>query len=478
MTTPGQPGPLRQKILAGGVYLTGRTVIGMALSAGGSVVLLRIMPLREWGLYAVVNLITGFVMSNVLDPGIGPYLIRKPEQPTREDLRTAFSMLAGLGVALAAAVFFAAPWIATWYAEPQIAGLLRISCVSLTLIAVARVSLSLLERELEYKKIAWLELASAATYYAVAIPGAMRGGGALMLVIGDVCRYAVMAGVAVAISRWPMGFHFQREVAQPMLAYCRGYLAALSISALNINGLPLLVGKLLGLEALAVVRVAYGVITQMSMLKAIALRVAGAALAKVQLQKEKLIGAVSEGVFYQLCVVGLPLCAVASQSEWLLPQVYGEKWRAAAPVLLLACFAPLVNSVFAMHTSALYAAGKPAEVARFSLVYTLAVWPAALALMMKFGYLGLPMAEIVALPAYWVLQRAFVKQFGAVNIASHLLMAAAMYAGTLVAAAVQPAWLSSLLYAALAAAFFFVFEPARKIALDLARFLWRRQWAS
>jgi len=469
---------LKQKLLQGGFFLTNRVVLGMILAAGGSVVLLRLLGLKAVGLYGVITFLISFLSGQLVDPGIGAYLTRKPTAPERNDVRTAITLLHVFAVLAGFVLYLAARPLGQWYQEPELEHLMPLAVLSFLPFAWSRVPMCLLDRDLEYKKIAWIELASTAAYYAVAILGAYAGWGALALVVGEIARVSALAVAATVARPWFAGFGYNREYARPMLRFGFGYAGSLTLWNFNGAVAPLLVGKLAGLEALGVVRTAYALVNQLSLLKNVAWRLSLPAIAKIQEEKPRVVRAVTEGVGYQFWLAALPLFCFASQRDWLIPLLYGEKWRPAAAVLMLACLAPVVNAVFSLHSSSLYAAGKSMEVSRFIVAYTVVLWPAAVWLIGRHGALGLPMAEILALPVYWLLHRSFARMFGHVDMLGTLAMVALLYAAAAATGWIATPWVSVAAYLALLLIVVAVSGSTRRLLGEVSRFVWNREWAS
>lgn len=469
---------LKQKILQGGFFLTNRVVLGMVIAAVGSVVLLRLLGLKAVGLYGVVTFLVSFLSGQLVDPGIGAYLTRKPAAPDRSDLRTATTLLYLFAIVAGVLLYLAAKPLAQWYGEPELELLVPLAILSFLPFAWSRVPMCLLDRDLEYKKIAWIELASTAAYYGVAIAGALAGWGALALVVGEIARVFTLALVASLVRPWFAGFGLSREQAQPMLRFGFGYAGSLALWNFNGAIAPLLVGKMAGLEALGVVRTAYAIVNQLSLLKNVAWRLSLPAIAKIQEEKQRVVRAVAEGVGYQLWLAALPLFCFASQRDWIVPLLYGEKWRPAATVLMLACLSPVVNAVFSLHSASLYAAGRPMEVTRFIVAYTAILWPAAAWLISQHGALGLPMAEILVLPLYWLLHRSFERVFGRVEMLGTLALVALLYAAAVAAGWIGTPWISVAAYLAVLLVVLAVSGSTRRLLGEVSRFVWNREWAS
>jgi O-antigen/teichoic acid export membrane protein len=146
--------------------------------------------------------------------------------------------------------------------------------------------------------------------------------------------------------------------------------------------------------------------------------VADPTFARLAERPAELVRAVNEARLGQFLTAVIPFSLVAAVGPWLIPLVYGAAWAPVATILPFACFALALNTTFGLFSPALVTVGRNLAVARFHLVYVGALWCLAPLLVERLGYLGLAVAGVLVTPAYWVLHRAFVERFGAVDHAA------------------------------------------------------------
>jgi PST family polysaccharide transporter len=375
------------------------------------VLLARSLSAEAFGLYAIVCFVLGAV-TLCSDFGMHHCLIRWPGQIGQEIIDTVFTLRVILTVSLSLLVLFVvAPLACVWYGTADLYWLLASVLVGAAASSMFRVSHSLLEREMEYPKLAVVELASLIAFYIPAAVMAYVGAGVYSLVIGEVFR-GLATSLAFVARPFHAGLRVDRRAAKAILRFGVSYQAMMFTWMLGTGVNPIVVARMVGLKAAGIIRVAEAITGHLMMFKGIADRISYSALAKFQGDRDAVVAAVRLGRLWQ-CVVGvMPLFAFTALGFWLVPLIYGSDWRDVANILPLLCLAAAANSLFALQSPALITIGRNWAVARFHTVYVLAIWGIAPVCVYYLGYMGLPVAMLIVTPVYGVLQRSFTKHFG------------------------------------------------------------------
>src|SRR5271165_5428459 len=238
-------GGLRKLILRGGGLLYIRQIISMALNLLGVLVITRVIGPEQYGAYTAALGIYLYV-ENLGEAGIQVYLIRQPGLVPEREYDVASFLLLAIGVTLAAALEFSLGMISSWVSVAGVGSLLGTLALIMPLQLVARAAGARLERTLDYRRIATIELASLAVNYVVAIPLAYIGYGAWSLVFGSITYALFYAGVVHIAARQVPRFAWDTEIARQILSYALGVSSAQWIWQLRMLANPLIVGPLLG----------------------------------------------------------------------------------------------------------------------------------------------------------------------------------------------------------------------------------------
>ena len=244
------PAAIRERGAVGAALLTVRAAAAQVVAFLGTLVLAHLLLPSAFGVVAFGT--TVVTIGNFFaDGGLGAALVRKPTDPTTEELRTLLALQ--LAVALVIAAGIAGDGIQAGTAGAVTA----IMAVSLPLLALRAPHAIALERALEYRPIASIEFTESLAYYGWAIATVWVGWGVWGLASAAVVR-ALAGSVLMALAS-PLGIltpRLEREHAARMLAFGIGF-QAVGLAALARNqGVNLVVAaaggeQLLGFWSLA-----------------------------------------------------------------------------------------------------------------------------------------------------------------------------------------------------------------------------------
>lgn len=159
--------PSVNQVLKAGLWQSITLAITIALRYGTIFVMAAFVEPAEWAIAALASVVVNLANS-FSDAGFGPALVQRPEiSPLHKRVAVTGSVL--IGVALFLFLFLAAPMIEKFYGITELAVALRWIALVFIIQSFGLVSASLLRRELRFKRIMVIELASLS--FAYAIPG-------------------------------------------------------------------------------------------------------------------------------------------------------------------------------------------------------------------------------------------------------------------------------------------------------------------
>ncbi len=168
---------------------------------------------------------------------------------------------------------------------------------------------------------------------------------------------------------------------------------------------PLIVGRLLGTEAVAFVGLAARAIEVLSIVRTAVERVAIATLARLRENPEQCRALMQKGARLDVLVLGPAVLLVSTFGPALLPKLFGERWSGALLVLPFVTAAALVNSVFALEASALFVEGRQWVVTRCYLWHIAILTLGTLMFAPVVGIAGYGWAELAACISFAILHR-------------------------------------------------------------------------
>jgi O-antigen/teichoic acid export membrane protein len=161
--------------LRGITWNTAGLVVQTLSGLAAAVLVARYLTVRD---FAVAGLAVSIaVLANVVLANTFSQLMVQREEITPEFCHSIFWFQAGCGLALTIAVAAVAPFIATFYGEPQLTAPLRAAAVLIAANSLAQVPLALLLRGMRFGAINFARGASGSASAALAIVLAATGAG-------------------------------------------------------------------------------------------------------------------------------------------------------------------------------------------------------------------------------------------------------------------------------------------------------------
>jgi PST family polysaccharide transporter len=405
---------LRSRVLRGGGYLAVRQAIGMVVGLGGTMLLTRTLGPGKYGLFAAAYGIFMYLQS-LCQWGVAVFLIRAEEEPPRALYDQAFTLLLALSTGGILLGMASLPLLGAWMRLEGLAPVAAALFLCLLPLCVAQVPQARLERALDYRRVAWIEVGGQVANYGVALPLAFATRSVWAMVAGMALQAVLQMILLFAAAGYRPRLAWSRPRVREILGYGAGFSASLWIWQLRALVNPLVVGRLAGAESVGYVSLAVRLVEALSFVRTATWRLSISVLAKVQDDRPRLLQVVREGMSLQIMALAPLLLGFGLVAPWVIPRVFGPEW---APVLLVypfIAFGYLVNSVFSLHSSALYVLRRNWDVSLFHLVHVALFAVAAAWLISRHGIVGYAWAEILVMPTYLVLHLALARRLGMVR---------------------------------------------------------------
>ncbi|BCW97020.1 MAG: oligosaccharide flippase family protein [Fimbriimonadales bacterium] len=438
---------LRARALKGGVYLTVRHGAMVLLGLVGALFLTRILGPANYGLYNSVAAIFTYMVT-IGKMGVNVYLVRERRDAPLELFHLAFWWLLGYGLLLTIVIggvmlVLGHYWVRTEGFIPVLLTLLG----GLPLALVSAVPLALLERELDYRKTALVEIGAQVAFYCAAIPMALTGFGVWAMVAGFWASQLITVSGFFVASRYRPRRFWNRAELRPMLRY--GFSVALSDWIYQSQNLApsMLLLPLAGSEAMGYVALARRFQSMLTFVKGATSRLSVPAFARIQDDTARLIRAIQEVMQLQTLALGILFAAFAAAGTFVLPYVLGQRWDIPSLLMVFTLMGTrtLLGALFSIQTSALLVKKQTTLVMKANTIY--------IVLLFSLTYFGLILsppeyrllvfncADLVAIvPGYWMRHLGVRRHIGRIQYGVTLL-----WTGGMIAALLAP-WLGWWLY--------------------------------
>ena len=328
---------LKSKVAKGAVWTLMEKLSTQAVGFVVGMVLARLLPPNDYGTVALTAIF--FAVANVLvDGGFGGALIQKKDADDL-DFNSVFYLNVMLSLLAYVTLFFAAPWIASFYDTPELTAIVRVSAICFLFNAVNAIQNAELTKKMLFHLSFRISLITCFTSAVCGITLAFLGFGVWALVWSS-----LITGFVGVIARWfiiawrpRLMFSFGRI--KPLFSF--GWKMALSALLdgvfTELNGL--LIGKFYTKADIAFVNKGRALPSlAMNQVNETLGRVAFPALVLLQDDREKLRDAMRRMIKCSTFLVFPLMVWVATCTYSVLRLLYGTQWVPAAPYMMLACF--------------------------------------------------------------------------------------------------------------------------------------------
>jgi len=333
------PYPSLLSSVMSGVQWVGLGIVAqVGLRIGVLAIMARLVPPRDFGLFAIALIFTSFA-ERLGQVGVGAAFVQRAEVDA-DDLKTAFVLSLGSGIVIAAVLCGISPSAATFFHEGDLRLIIAFLSLGFIMDGVGVVSDGLLQRELRFREIVKVETVS--FIFGLVIVGltlGLVGFGVWALVGGNLAMRASRAALFVWARPVSLEGRFSIVRARRLLSTGFGFSLGKVLNFLSLQGDNFVVGRLLGAEALGMYTRAYQAMTLPAMYVGQAFeRVLFPALS----QKQDDIPTLRKGLLSTLeisALVALPVSVgMFFLSEEIVLVLFGELWRPIVPVLtVLSC---------------------------------------------------------------------------------------------------------------------------------------------
>lgn len=183
----------------GGKWITIATVISTLFQFGQVAVLARILAPTDFGLVSVSTLIITFfgIFANL---GFSNSIIYKQESDQRV-LSTLYWLNLLVGFVIFGVIQLSAPAIVAFYHEPRLELVVRLASCYFLIVYFGQLYYFLLEKELQFRSVAMIDIAGTLVGSATTITLAYNGLAELSLIIGSLVMQTVRTTLQVALGR-------------------------------------------------------------------------------------------------------------------------------------------------------------------------------------------------------------------------------------------------------------------------------------
>ncbi len=198
---------LSQKVFQQASWLAVFKLITQIFSWASTIVIARILVPGDYGLMEMATVFTGYA-ALFSELGFGAAVIQR-RNPTEKELSSVFWFTFILSIIFALFCFVFAYFTALIFNEPGVIPLTKAVSIIFILNGLMIVPFNLMKKELNFKKIGFIEMASALVSCVFMLFIAYAGGGAWTLLTGHIIRSFIKLVLIFRVQRWRPAFYLR-----------------------------------------------------------------------------------------------------------------------------------------------------------------------------------------------------------------------------------------------------------------------------
>ncbi len=345
--------------MSGVKWTTVSTIIVTVLQLLQLSILTRFLAPTDFGLMAIVMVVTGFSQA-FLDMGISNAIIYK-QTITSEQLSTLYWLNVVMGCILFALISAASPLVSLFYKEPELTKLIILVGLTFLIQPFGQQFMVLWQKEMRFAEMSKIDIVSKLLSLVVSVFSAYFGSGVYALVYGTLAAAMsqTILFVAMGLKEHRPQLLFRWGEIRDFVGFGAYQMGERTVNYFNLQIDVIIIGKLLGTEALGVYNIAKQLIMRPSQIvNPIITKVTFPAMAKVQNDMATLKRVYLQTINY-LSSVNFPVYAMMIV---LTPEIvfflFGAKWMAAVPIVQVLSMYGAVRSTGNPIGSLLLAKGK------------------------------------------------------------------------------------------------------------------------
>ena len=387
---------LKQRAVSGTFWYGGSRVAIQALTWAITILVARLLTPGDYGLLGFAMLVGGLA-DLINEFGVGAAIIQRTDLDN-EDFSAIFWFSFTFGALIYLVVWLLAPWIATFFKQPALVLVLRISLLNYFINPLRIIQWNLFTKRVEFKHRSLVEFAANIVGALSTLALAYAGCGVWALVWGILIREITLTISCQILRPWWPQTRFAWSRLQKVLGF------GLNISAGRVawyaysNADFLIVGRLLGQQLFGV----YTMVWQLAMLPVdrianVVNQVAYPVYAELQNQPERFTRYFLNLVKLVSLVTFSILSGVFLVADIAIPLLLTEKWAPIIAPLKIMAWVGMISSVSILIAPAIIAKGRPDLALKYNFA-CLAILPTGFVIGSRFGIMGVCWAWLALQP--------------------------------------------------------------------------------
>lgn len=348
---------LKKQTFSGVIWTFLDTFLITGISFVATLFIARILGPADYGLMGMIAVF--FAIGNTLvDSGLSQSIIRTKEADNK-DYSTVFYLNLAISIFVYVVLFIAAPYIAMFFEQHILIEIVRIYCLSFIITAFSAIQLAQLNRNMQFKRITYLNVPSTIVGVIVGLTLSINSFGVWSLVWMHLSNKITFSVLLWLFSTWKPTLYFSKE--RMKYHYGFGYKLMLSgiLNSVFNNIYNILIGKFYSVQSLGYFDRAKKLNDYpVTILTGIISKVTYPLLSKIQDEKERISKVYKQLIQFSFFISTPLMFGLAAIAPPLFQLVLGDQWMDAVPYFQIICLASIFYPVHSFNLNILKVYGK------------------------------------------------------------------------------------------------------------------------
>lgn len=386
---------LKKKVISGFLSLTFRRAALLTLNFFTiNIILARVLPVSTIGIFNIANSVLAF-FTFFSDIGLAAALIQKKEI-SKDDLKTTFTIQETLAFLITLIVVLAAPLFASFYKLDESGiWLIRALAVSFFLVSLKVVPSVLLERNLNFKPLVWVEITETIIFNCLLILLTFTHFGIFAFSIASLARSLGGVTIIYLIAPWKVSVGISKLSAKTLLNFGLPFQLNAILALLKDKLVPLVVAKMVGPQGVGYITWSQSLSFLPLEVMNIMIRITFPAFSRLQDNPKELKKTLEEALFFTSLFLYPMLFGLVAIAPSFINYVVSAKWHPALPLIYLFSIGYFWATLSSPFTNFLNATGRIGITLKLMIMWTILEWVLSPLLTLYFGFLGVGIASAI-----------------------------------------------------------------------------------
>lgn len=323
-----------------------------------SLIMARLLSPADFGVYSVALVFIG-IAQMLRDFGVTSYLIQTHDL-TREILRAALGLMLILAWVIGLTLIAMSATIAAFYREPAVRDIILVLALNFFVTPFGSVTLSVARRNMRFRELALIGIATTVISIIVTIVLATRGYGAMSMAWGAVANTFATFLFSLPLRTGEMSWLPSLRGIRQILRFGGTVTSSSILGFLNRSAEDVMLGRLMGMQAVGL----FSRATSLNRYFATALSgVIGPVMLPwlSQLNRDGMcLREIYEKITERVTGLSWPVYAlIAILADPLIHVLFGDQWGASAELVPYICIAAMITTTYAASSALFLAKGRP-----------------------------------------------------------------------------------------------------------------------